>query len=174
VAEPDQIANFTLRTPKVFQLAYQEAHRLHHDCVSVEHLLLALVKENFGLAARVLQNSNCSLLSGRQFVARAIPAIPGFCAIGKLPWTIDVYRAMERAEEANRLLHLDVGTGHVLLALLSEWPTLIARVFGDDAPDPSVVSVQVLEALTATNWTEVEDYSRDAPDDCFPELLLPW
>jgi hypothetical protein len=42
--------------------------QFNHDCVSVEHQFLALVKENFGLAARVLQNSNCSLLSGRHIV----------------------------------------------------------------------------------------------------------
>jgi ATP-dependent Clp protease ATP-binding subunit ClpC len=153
------VARFTFRARKVFQLANQEAHRLNHGRIGAEHLLLGMVKDDYGLASRVLRDRGCFLRTGRAEVEKSAPAPPEGVTPGALAWAADVHRVVRRAaEEASRLRHLRAGTGHVLLALLDGAPATAARVFSAAAPDLVDVRARVLAGLAETNWAVVEEY----------------
>ena len=159
VPERDPLSGFTFRARKVLQLANQEAHRLNHIHLGPEHLLLGLVKDDAGLASWLLRGSGCFLLDARAAVSRASPAARGLTS-GRLAWTDEVHSAVARAATvAGHLDHPLVGTGHLLLALLSECEPAIARVFTDATPDPGLLRDRVLAALAGTNWLAVEQHA---------------
>jgi ATP-dependent Clp protease ATP-binding subunit ClpA len=153
----------------VFQLANQEAHRLGHDHVGAEHLLLALVKDDYCLASRVLRDRGCFLQMGRAEVERSAVAALVWATPGVLPWVADVHRVVGRsAEEASQLRHPGVGTGHILLALLDE-AAAVARVFSAAAPDLADIRARVLAGLAGTNWAAVEAYENAERFGPWPE-----
>jgi ketosteroid isomerase-like protein len=142
----------------VFQLANQEAHRLRHDSVGTEHLLLALMKDGDGLAFRVLKQFGCDLPLLRQAVEKTCGDETETGATGPLPRRGDVQRAVELAwEKARELNHDQVGTGHLLLALLLLPNTKCLPVLTEVVSDPEQVRVQVLTALAAPDWA-VQDF----------------
>jgi ATP-dependent Clp protease ATP-binding subunit ClpC len=153
----DRLAHFTFLARKVFQLANQGAHRLNHDRLLAEHLLLGMVKDDIGVASWLLRDQGCSLLPARAQVEKAGSATSGAVTAGSLPWTADISDAVERAsEEGQRLGHPFVGTGHLLLALLSGSAATVERVFADAAPDLAVLRTWVLAGLAGSNWVVVE------------------
>jgi ATP-dependent Clp protease ATP-binding subunit ClpC len=155
----DALARFTYRARKVFQLANQEAHRLSHGWVGVDHLLLGLVKDDFGLASRVLRGRGCFLCPGRAEVEKAAAAAPQGVTPGSLPWDADIRRAVERAaDQADQLRHPRAGTGHILLALLDGAAAAVVRVFAEATPEPGAIRDRVLAGLAETNWAAVEEF----------------
>jgi len=112
----------------VFQLAQEEAKRYRHSSVGTEHLLLALVREGEGVAAKVLANLGVELKAVRQAVEDAVGA-------GNQPVTGDIgltqraRRVVELAvDEARRQGHQYVGTEHLLLGLVREGESVAARI----------------------------------------------
>jgi ATP-dependent Clp protease ATP-binding subunit ClpC len=104
---------------KVMQLANQEAHRLHHEYIGTEHILLGLVKEGSGVAANVLKNLDVGLDKLLAEVGKLLQASPQPGTLGKLPQTPLARKAIEYAiEESQHLTHNHVGTEHLLLGLL--------------------------------------------------------
>src|SRR5689334_21311016 len=110
---------FTDRARKVLQLANQEAQRLNHASIGPEHILLGLVKEGTGIAAQAIRNLKVDLQEVRRAVERIAPAWPQGASPGKLPQTQETMQVIGYAiEEAARRQNKDVGTEHLLLALL--------------------------------------------------------
>jgi ATP-dependent Clp protease ATP-binding subunit ClpA len=111
---------FTERSRKVLTLAQEEAHRFNHNYIGTEHLLLGLVREGEGVAARVLRDMGIELAKIRS----AIEFIIGrgeHQVIGEIGLTPRAKRAIELAiDEARRLGHHYVGTEHLLLGLIRE------------------------------------------------------
>jgi ATP-dependent Clp protease ATP-binding subunit ClpA len=138
---------FTARAQKALQLANQEAHRLSHDHIGTEHLLLGLMKESDGRATEALKNCGLSLSKLRKEVETVVPPLAGNAVFGKLPLTPRAQAALRVAkEEAAQLAASCIGTEHLLLALLD---------------DDDCVATQVILAL------EVE------PAELLEELLSP-
>lgn len=120
---------FTDRARKVMSLARNEAQRLGHDAIGTEHILLALIKEGSGVAARALINLDIDLKKVTSEVEKQIPSEPKPVASGSLPFTPRAKRALEFShEEAANLGHDYIGTEHLLLGLLREQEGLAARV----------------------------------------------
>src|SRR5947209_4988648 len=131
------------RTKKVIELAIDEARKLGHSHVGTEHLLLGLVREGEGIASGVLESLGVSLEKvrhqviatlGQQHPATAETAAAGGKAAQSQTPTPDqrldghASRAFARAYwEAGRLNHDEVGTAHLLLALIAEDSILIRR-----------------------------------------------
>src|SRR5438552_14449410 len=114
-------AQFTDRAYKVLQLANQEAQRLNHEIIGTEHLLLALVKEGYGLAASALLKRGIDLRKVRREVEKVLPSGSSCFTPGKLPQAPQAQMVIEHAiEEARNLKHDRVGTGHLLLGLLRD------------------------------------------------------
>lgn len=114
-------SSFTDRSRQVMRLANQEAQRFNHEWVGVEHVLIALIKEDRGVAANVLKNLGIDLRKVRLEVEKLVQIGPEMVTMGKLPQTPRLRKAIEYAmEEARNLQHQYVGTEHILLGLLRD------------------------------------------------------
>ena len=124
----DRFDKFTERSRKVLTLATEEALRLRHNYIGTEHLLLGLVREGEGVAARVLQQLNVSLEDVRKRVEYIIgrgdqPVKP---PIGLTPRAKKVVELA--VDEARYLGHHYIGTEHLLLGLIREGEGIGAKV----------------------------------------------
>src|SRR2546422_1242738 len=124
----DRFDKFTDRARKVLTLAQDEAQRFNHNYIGTEHLLLGLVREGEGVAARVLENMNVELSK----VRTAVEFIIGRGdrpVVGEVGLTPRAKRVIELAiDEARRLGHNYIGTEHLLLGLVREGEGIAAGV----------------------------------------------
>jgi ATP-dependent Clp protease ATP-binding subunit ClpC len=116
----DKFDRFTKRARRVLSLAQEEAQRLNHNYIGTEHLLLGLVREENGVAVRVLRELGVDPRQVRERVERTVGR--GQRALyGKLSLTPRTKRVIELAvDEARRLGHHYIGTEHLLLGLVRE------------------------------------------------------
>ncbi|MDO5553543.1 MAG: ATP-dependent Clp protease ATP-binding subunit [Planctomycetia bacterium] len=111
------------------QLANQEAQRFNHEYVGTEHILLGLVKDGGGVAAKVLQSIGVDLRKIRIEVEKLVRSGPDLVTMGRLPQTPKAKKVIEFAmNEARNLNHNYVGTEHLLLGLLREPEGIAAQV----------------------------------------------
>jgi ATP-dependent Clp protease ATP-binding subunit ClpC len=109
---------FTRRAKQVLQLATDEAHTFNHPYVGTEHILLGLIRENEGIAARVLDDLGVKLTQARNAV-EFIVGIGEVAYPGEQELTARAKKVIEYAiEEAKRLNHHYIGTEHLLLGLV--------------------------------------------------------
>ncbi|GAQ25567.1 negative regulator of genetic competence ClpC/MecB [Tepidanaerobacter syntrophicus] len=119
---------FTERAQKVIAHAQEEARRLNHNVVGTEHLLLGLLREDEGIAARALKNLGVDADKVRNQVEMMIGVGP-FAVQGPIGYTPRAKRVMELAiDESRRLGHNYVGTEHILLGLIREGEGVAAQV----------------------------------------------
>jgi ATP-dependent Clp protease ATP-binding subunit ClpC len=116
----DKFDRFTKRARRVLSLAQEEAQRLNHNYIGTEHLLLGLIREENGVAVRVLRELGVDPRQIRERVERTVGR--GQRALyGKLSLTPRTKRVIELAvDEARRLGHHYIGTEHLLLGLVRE------------------------------------------------------
>jgi ATP-dependent Clp protease ATP-binding subunit ClpA len=120
---------FTDRARKVMQLANQEAQRYNHEYIGTEHILLGLVKEDFGLAANVLKNLGIDLNKVRRLVEKLSQTGVDIFNIGQMPPTPRAKKVIEYAlDEARGMRHNYVGSEHLLLGLLRDEECLAGSV----------------------------------------------
>ncbi len=114
----DKFDRFTKRARRVLTLAQEEAQRLNHNYIGTEHLLLGLVREENGVAVRVLRDLGVDPKQIRERVERTVGRGQR-AAFGKLSLTPRTKRVIELAvDEARRLGHHYIGTEHLLLGLV--------------------------------------------------------
>ena len=132
----DRFDKFTDRARKVLTLAQDEAQRFNHNYIGTEHLLLGLVREGEGVAARVLENMNVELPK----VRTAVEFIIGRGdrpVVGEVGLTPRAKRVIELAiDEARRLGHNYIGTEHLLLGLVREGEGIAAGVLESLGREP--------------------------------------
>jgi hypothetical protein len=116
----DRFDKFTERAKKVLVLAQEEAQRFNHNYIGTEHLLLGLVREGEGIAARVLSNLGVELNKVRSAVEFIIGRGDQTVS-GDISLTPRAKKVIELSvEEARRLRHNHIGTEHLLLGLVRE------------------------------------------------------
>ena len=119
---------FTEKAIKVIMLAQEEARRLGHNFVGTEQILLGLIGEGTGVAAKVLKSLGVNLKDSRIEVEKIIGRGSGFVAV-EIPFTPRAKRVLELSlEEARQLGHNYIGTEHLLLGLIKEGEGVAARV----------------------------------------------
>ena len=124
----DKFDKFTERARKVLTLAQEEAQRFNHNYIGTEHLLLGLVREGDGVAARVLTNLGVELPKVRTAVEFIIGRGDRM-VIGEIGLTPRAKKVIELAvDEARRLNHHYIGTEHLLLGLVREGEGIAAGV----------------------------------------------
>src|SRR5260370_5364955 len=112
--------HFTERARKVLSLAQEEAQRFNHNYIGTEHLLLGLVREGDGVAAKVLNNLGVELNKVRSAVEFIIGRGDRI-VLGEIGLTPRAKKVIELAvDEARRLNHHYIGTEHLLLGLVRE------------------------------------------------------
>jgi ATP-dependent Clp protease ATP-binding subunit ClpC len=162
----DRFDKFTDRARKVLTLAQDEAQRFNHNYIGTEHLLLGLVREGEGVAARVLENMNVELSKVRQ----AVEFIIGRGerpVVGEVGLTPRAKRVIELAiDEARRLGHNYIGTEHLLLGLVREGEGIAAGVLESLGVNLDKVRHQVIHVLsqsTASAPTQEPKRSSKTP-----------
>ena len=108
---------FTQRARRVLSLAHQEAERMRHNYIGTEHLLLGLIREEGGVAGRVLRELGLDANRVQEIVERLTG--PGQHRGAKLDLSPGTQQVLEYAvEEARRMGHHYIGTEHLLLGLV--------------------------------------------------------
>ncbi len=158
---------FTERARKVLMLAQEEAKRMNHNYIGTEHLLLGLVQEESGVAARVLRELGVNPYQVRKIiedtVGRGGRATMGQTA-GLTPRT---KRVIELAvEEARRMGHHYIGTEHLLLGLIREGEGLAVNVLRDLGVDLDAIRIQTTRAImrgSGSRRTEHRRHQKSTP-----------
>ena len=141
---------FTEKAIKVIMLAQEEARRLGHNFVGTEQILLGLIGEGTGVAAKVLKSLGVNLKDSRIEVEKIIGRGSGFVAV-EIPFTPRAKRVLELSlEEARQLGHNYIGTEHLLLGLIREGEGVAARVLENLGIDLTKVRTQVVRMLGET------------------------
>ena len=126
--ERDRFDKFTERARRVLTLAQEEAHRFNHNYIGTEHILLGLVREGEGVAAKVLGNLGVELNKVRSAVEFIIGR-GDRTVLGEIGLTPRAKKVIELAvDEARRLNHSYIGTEHLLLGLVREGEGIAAGV----------------------------------------------
>ncbi len=138
---------FTERSRQVIILAQEESRTLKHDYIGAEHILLGLLREEEGIAARVLDRFDITVLTVRNMIAQAVGSNPE-TSHGQLPFTPRAKRIMELAlREALNLGHNYIGTEHLLLGLLRENEGLAMQIVHDFDVHPDNIRAEVIRML---------------------------
>ncbi|HWI55518.1 MAG TPA: ATP-dependent Clp protease ATP-binding subunit [Desulfobacteria bacterium] len=138
---------FTERAQKVLMLAQEEARRLSYPYVGTEQLLLGLIREGDGIAAKVLQGMGIKLETVRQEVEKVIGS-GGAIVTGEIGFTPRSKKVLELSfEEARSLGHNYIGTEHILLGLIREGEGVAAAVLQNLGGDLNEVRRQIIAML---------------------------
>jgi ATP-dependent Clp protease ATP-binding subunit ClpC len=141
---------FTERARKVLTLAQEEAQRFNHNYIGTEHLLLGLVREGEGVAAKVLSNLGIELTKVRSAVEFIIGRGERQ-VMGEIGLTPRAKKVIELAvDEARRLGHHYIGTEHLLLGLIREGEGIAAGVLESLGVNLEKVRSEVIKVLTQT------------------------
>jgi ATP-dependent Clp protease ATP-binding subunit ClpC len=138
---------FTDRARRVVVLAQDEARRLDHNYIGTEHILLGLIRESEGVAAKALESLGISLDAVRQQVEQIIgrgQQAPS----GHIPFTPRAKKVLELSlRESVQLGHTYIGTEHILLGLIREGDGVAAQVLVKLGADLNRVRQQVIQLL---------------------------
>src|SRR5438876_1353260 len=144
----DRFDKFTERARKVLSLAQEEAQRFQHTYIGTEHLLLGLVREGEGVAAKVLNKLGVEL----EKVRSAVEFIIGRgdrIVVGEIGLTPRAKKVIELAvDEARRLNHHYIGTEHLLLGLVREGEGIAAGVLESLGVNLEKVRTQTIQVLS--------------------------
>ncbi|HEU4356111.1 MAG TPA: ATP-dependent Clp protease ATP-binding subunit [Actinomycetota bacterium] len=152
---------FTDRARRVVVLAQEEARMLNHNYIGTEHILLGLIHEGEGVAAKALESMNISLEAVRQQVEEIIgqgQAAP----TGHIPFTPRAKKVLELSlREALQLGHNYIGTEHILLGLIREGEGVAAQVLQKLGADLNRVRQTVIQLLSGYTGGKGEPVSPE-------------
>ncbi|HEX9077337.1 MAG TPA: ATP-dependent Clp protease ATP-binding subunit [Anaerolineae bacterium] len=156
----DKLDKFTKRARRVLTYAQEEATRLNHNYIGTEHLLLGLIREEEGLAAKVLRDLGVEQARVRQVVEDIVgrgQAAPGT----RLNLTPRTKRVIELAvDEARRMGHHYIGTEHLLLGLVREGDGIAVNVLKSLNVNPDKVRAHLARAVMESTPTQMAERKR--------------
>jgi ATP-dependent Clp protease ATP-binding subunit ClpC len=161
---------FTDRARRVVVLAQEEARTLNHNYIGTEHVLLGLIHEGEGVAAKALESLGISLEAVRQQVEQIIG--PGQqVSSGHIPFTPRAKKVLELSlREALQLGHNYIGTEHILLGLIREGEGVAAQVLVKLGTDLNRVRRQVMQLLHGDQGKDPA--SAGTPSETSPSTSL--
>ncbi len=151
---------FTERARKILSFALEEAQYFQHGYIGTEHLLLGLIREDDGVAAKVLRNLGVELNK----VRRAVEFIRGYgdhLVAGEIGLTPRAQKVMEFAiDEARQLNHRYIGTEHLLLGLVREGTGIGASVLESLGINLEQVRMQTIQVISPSSMLHERDTNR--------------
>src|SRR5687768_11685360 len=163
---------FTDRARRVVVLAQEEARLLNHNYIGTEHILLGLIHEGEGVAAKALESLGISLEAVRSQVEEIIGQ-GGSSPSGHIPFTPRAKKVLELSlREALQLGHNYIGTEHILLGLIREGEGVAAQVLVKLGADLNRVRQQVLQLLSGYQGKEPAEGSSGGRGEGAPSSSL--
>ncbi len=163
---------FTDRARRVVVLAQEEARMLNHNYIGTEHILLGLIHEGEGVAAKALESLGISLEGVRQQVEEIIgqgQQAPS----GHIPFTPRAKKVLELSlREALQLGHNYIGTEHILLGLIREGEGVAAQVLVKLGADLNRVRQQVIQLLSGYQGKEPAAAGSGTTGEAAPSTSL--
>ncbi len=160
---------FTDRARRVVVLAQEEARLLNHSYIGTEHILLGLIHEGEGVAAKALESLNISLDAVRAQVEEIIGQ-GGSSPSGHIPFTPRAKKVLELSlREALQLGHNYIGTEHILLGLIREGEGVAAQVLVKLGADLSRVRQQVIQLLSGYQGSAPKGEGQSSAKEDQPE-----
>jgi ATP-dependent Clp protease ATP-binding subunit ClpA len=154
---------FTERARQVIVLAQDEARLLKHNYIGTEHILLGLLREEEGLAARVLESLDFTVDEVRAQIGRIVGE-GDEVTTGQIPFTPRAKKLLELAlRESQSLGHNYIGTEHVLLGLVRENEGVAARILLDFDADAETIRNEIIRMLSGPG-------RREQPASTDPEI----
>jgi ATP-dependent Clp protease ATP-binding subunit ClpC len=154
---------FTERARQVVVLAQDEARALKHNYIGTEHILLGLLREEEGLAARVLDSLDITVEDVRANVARIVGQGEEVTT-GQIPFTPRAKKVLELAlREALSLGHNYIGTEHILLGLVRENEGVAARILLDFDADAEKIRNEIIRMLSGPGRRQGQGGQGTAP-----------
>jgi ATP-dependent Clp protease ATP-binding subunit ClpC len=139
---------FTDRARKVVVLAQEEARNFNHDYIGTEHLLLGLIREGEGVAAKAMEMSGLTY-EGLQVAVGEISGSSSSAPSGHIPFTPRAKKALEMSlREALQFGHNYIGTEHILLGVLREPDGAAAQALVAVGADPDELRQRVIQILS--------------------------
>jgi ATP-dependent Clp protease ATP-binding subunit ClpC len=141
---------YTEKAIKVIMLSQEESRRLGHNFVGTEQILIGLIGEETGIAAKVLRSMGVNLKEARIEVEKIVGRGSGFVAI-EIPFTPEAKQVLKFAQaESEELGHNYIGTEHLLLGLISESENQAVKVMEAFGVDLTKIRPQVMRMLGET------------------------
>src|SRR6187431_1965103 len=175
VWEDTLFERFTDRARRVVVLAQEEARLLNHNYIGTEHILLGLIHEGEGVAAKALESLSISLDGVREQVQEIIgqgQQAPS----GHIPFTPRAKKVLELSlRESLQLGHNYIGTEHILLALIAEGEGVASQMLTQQGLALSTVRTKVIQLLqgyvkqTAEASSDVDSVPLGAPSENLPK-----
>src|SRR5213079_1107432 len=168
----DMFERFTDRARRVVVLAQEEARMLNHNYIGTEHILLGLIHEGEGVAAKALESLGISLEAVRAQVEEII-GHGGQAPSGHIPFTPRAKKVLELSlREALQLGHNYIGTEHILLGLIREGEGVAAQVLVKLGADLNRVRQQVIQLLSGYQGKEPAASGTGAQGEAAPSTSL--
>src|SRR5256712_360456 len=169
MSDRDRFDKFTERARRVLSLAQEEAQRFQHNYIGTEHLLLGLVREGEGVAAKVLSNLGVELYRVRNSVEFIIGRGDRI-VLGEIGLTPRAKKVIELAvDEARRLNHHYIGTEHLLLGLIREGEGIAAGVLESLGVSLEKVRTQTIQVLGQSG---VSQKVKESQTGLVPQLMI--
>jgi ATP-dependent Clp protease ATP-binding subunit ClpC len=154
---------FTEGSRQVVVLAQEEARALKHNYIGTEHILLGLLREEEGLAARVLESLDITVEEVRAQIARIIGQGDEITT-GQIPFTRRAKKVLDFSlREALSLGHNYIGTEHILLGLVRENEGVAARILLDFDADAEKIRNEIIRMLSGPGRRASAQPSSSAP-----------
>ena len=154
---------FTDRARRVVVMAQEEARKMNHKYIGTEHLLLGLLAEGEGVAAKSLGSLGIDLNSTRETVIQTV-GVGQQAPTGHIPFTPRAKKVLELAlREALQLGHNYIGTEHILLGLIREGEGVAAQVLGQTEPGLQKIRQTVLTELSGSGGEGGRSKGEPAP-----------
>jgi ATP-dependent Clp protease ATP-binding subunit ClpC len=176
---------FTERARQVVVFAQAEARGLKHNYIGTEHLLLGLLREEEGLAARVLESLDITVEEVRAQVARIVGQGDELTT-GQIPFTPRSKKILELSlREAIDLEHNYIGTEHILLGIVRENEGVASRILNEFGADAETIRNELIRLLSGPGrrrqpapppplrW-EYGVRTLEGPTETWPEQLTAW
>jgi ATP-dependent Clp protease ATP-binding subunit ClpC len=144
---------FTERARQVIVLAQDEAKAMKHSYIGTEHILLGLLREEHGLAARVLDEAGIDIANVRLKVERIVGRGAGD-VVGRIPFSARAKKVFDLAlREALSLGHNYIGTEHVLLGLIRNSEGMATTILDQAGVDAEEIRAELIALLNKSRTT---------------------
>ncbi len=165
---------FTNQSRRAVVLAQEEARELHHSYIGTEHLLLGMLREGTGSAARALTSMDVSLDAARQAVEASVGPGKHQQPSGHIPFTPRAKKALELAlRESLQLGQNYIGTGHLLLGLITQDDDVAIGILGHLHADVTDLRTRAIRELADDPEQEEAGVVRVRPARLATTLRLP-